>query len=184
MGTDMGRANNSTLVDGSTEVSDDQTVASLFLSCTPGTVIKIDEGYIKPCGEFEGVSLVGKPRTMLKPTPSEGERGYVANPLDGIWAQAPYLHNGSVPTLFQLLVPTKRPDVFIKARLKYDQEGVGYQWRNKDSETSDGYRYDTTIAPALSNKGHDTDDEAGGYILDWSKDEEGAKAIVEYLKLF
>ena len=42
-------------------------------------------------------------------------RGYVAPPLDGIWASAPYLHNGSVPTLWHLLHPEARPKAWRRA---------------------------------------------------------------------
>jgi len=38
--------------------------------------------------------------------------GYVAPPLDGIWASAPYLHNGSIPTIWHLLTPETRPETF------------------------------------------------------------------------
>jgi hypothetical protein len=48
--------------------------------------------------------------------------GYVAPFLDGIWLKAPYLHNGSVPTLRDLLEPvTKRPKVFWRGYDVYDQ---------------------------------------------------------------
>lgn len=55
--------------------------------------------------------------------------GYVAPPLDGIWASAPYLHNGSVPTLEALLDPQARPQFFIRpsSSREYDREKVG--WR-------------------------------------------------------
>src|ERR1700694_4819378 len=53
---------------------------------------------------------------------------YNALPLGGVWAQAPYLHNGSVPTLYHLLVPSERPTVFMKGRLDYDKKLVGYAW--------------------------------------------------------
>jgi len=46
--------------------------------------------------------------------------GYVAPPLDGIWASAPYFHNGSVPTLWHLLRPSKRPKVWRRSLEGYD----------------------------------------------------------------
>lgn len=51
--------------------------------------------------------------------------GYVAPPLDGIWASAPYLHNGSVPTLWHLLHPEQRPKVWRWKNLDYDHQQMG-----------------------------------------------------------
>ncbi len=51
--------------------------------------------------------------------------GYVAPPLDGIWASAPYLHNGSVPTLWHLLHPDRRPVVWRPVSAGMDKEKVG-----------------------------------------------------------
>jgi len=51
--------------------------------------------------------------------------GYVAPPLDGIWASAPYLHNGSVPTLWHLIHPDDRPAVWRTVSAQMDEEKVG-----------------------------------------------------------
>ena len=51
--------------------------------------------------------------------------GYVAPPLDGVWASAPYLHNGSVPTLWHLLRPEERPQVWRRTSDTYDQQHLG-----------------------------------------------------------
>jgi mono/diheme cytochrome c family protein len=53
--------------------------------------------------------------------------GYVAPPLDGLWASAPYLHNGSVPTLWHLLNPDERPTVWKRVASAYDTARVGPQ---------------------------------------------------------
>lgn len=53
-------------------------------------------------------------------------RGYVAPPLDGIWATAPYFHNGSVPTLYHVLFPDERPTVWkVPDYRAYDDARVG-----------------------------------------------------------
>jgi hypothetical protein len=53
--------------------------------------------------------------------------GYVVVPLDGIWARAPYLHNGSVPSLRHLLEPhDKRPRFFLRGGDRFDPEKVGF----------------------------------------------------------
>jgi hypothetical protein len=52
---------------------------------------------------------------------------YVARPLASIWASAPYLHNGSVPTLHDLLLPVaQRPKTFPMGHREYDPVKVGY----------------------------------------------------------
>jgi mono/diheme cytochrome c family protein len=55
------------------------------------------------------------------------QKAYVAPPLDGIWATAPYLHNGSVPTLWHMLNPDKRPAVWLRTEDGYDKARVGLE---------------------------------------------------------
>jgi hypothetical protein len=90
---------------------------------------------------------------------SEGTNGYKADMLRGIWAQAPYLHNGSVPTLGQLLCPSTRPVRFLRGNLYYDEALVGFEWSEKPRtryaphETILVKEYDTTV-PGNANTGH------------------------------
>lgn len=147
-------------------------------------VLPPDGRMVSPFKEFEGVSLTGKAELSMR-APEDCE-GYNALPLGGIWAQGPYLHTGSVPTLFHLLIPEERPDVFIKSRLDYDKQNVGFEWRIEEEETvtNEGYEFDTTAFPAITNRGHDTNIQEGDklYKLDWSDNRDGAKAIIEYMK--
>jgi mono/diheme cytochrome c family protein len=53
--------------------------------------------------------------------------GYVAPPLDGVWASAPYFHNGSVPTLWHVLHPEERPVIWKRTEDGYDQQRVGLE---------------------------------------------------------
>jgi hypothetical protein len=83
------------------------------------------------------------------------EIGYTAMPLDGIWARAPYLHNGSVPTLRQLLGPVDaRAAVFYRGNRHYDVEDLGWVY---DDPSEDGARplftYDTAL-DGNTNGGH------------------------------
>ncbi|MDR3374665.1 MAG: di-heme-cytochrome C peroxidase [Ancalomicrobiaceae bacterium] len=56
-----------------------------------------------------------------------GILGYRARPLNGIWATAPYLHDGSVPTLYDLLLPeAQRPKSFYVGSREFDPVKVGY----------------------------------------------------------
>ncbi|MDU0364468.1 di-heme-cytochrome C peroxidase [Rhizobium sp. 25PS6] len=66
-------------------------------------------------------------RRQLCKTTKNDLLAYKARPLDGIWATAPYLHNGSVPTLYDLLLPAnKRPPRFATGNREYDPVRVGY----------------------------------------------------------
>ena len=63
--------------------------------------------------------------------------GYAAAPLDGIWLRAPYLHNGAVPTLRDLLrAPNDRPKAFYRGAVSYDLTNVGFVTDLKGIETA------------------------------------------------
>jgi hypothetical protein len=97
---------------------------------------------------------------------------YKARPLDGIWATAPYLHNGSVPTLYDLLRPAKeRPASFNVGTREYDPVKVGYV--PSPGAPGNGFTLDTTLR-GNSNIGHDY---RVGELT-----EEQRWALVEYLK--
>ncbi len=75
---------------------------------------------------------------------------YRARHLDGIWATAPYLHNGSVPSLYELLLPPhKRSTVFYVGNREFDPRKVGFKsgWGKK------AFRFDTKLSGNL-NSGH------------------------------
>lgn len=156
----------------------------LYANCAPDTTVTMEGKTVKPCAEFEGVSLEGKKDLLM--SPNDQHHGYNARPLSGVWAQAPYLHNGSVPTLYHLLVPGERPETFMKSRLNYDKKHLGFSWQpqQNSSDKEEGYLFKANVIPALSNKGHDRDIKEGKrtYRLDWSADKQGAFAIIEYLK--
>ncbi|HEX8433809.1 di-heme-cytochrome C peroxidase [Archangium sp.] len=66
--------------------------------------------------------------------------GYVSRPLYGVWATSPYLHNGSVPTLWDLLQPpAKRPAQFILQGWEYDPVKVGYATVTPQDPNAAGY---------------------------------------------
>jgi len=75
---------------------------------------------------------------------------YKARPLNGIWATAPYLHNGSVPTLYDLLLPqSERPKTFLVGSRIFDRVNVGFKSDNYTVEP-----FDTTQKGNL-NIGHE-----------------------------
>jgi hypothetical protein len=90
---------------------------------------------------------------------AEGTNGYKADMLRGIWAQAPYLHNGSVPTLGQLVCSMTRPVRFLRGNLSYDETLVGFEWKDTPTarygpnDTMHVKEYDTTV-PGKANTGH------------------------------
>jgi len=57
----------------------------------------------------------------------EAPGGYVAPPLNGVWATAPYFHNGSVPTLWHVLHPEERPVIWKRTENGYDVNNVGLE---------------------------------------------------------
>ena len=102
---------------------------------------------------------------------------YKARPLDGIWATAPYLHNGSVPTLYHLLLPAaQRPASFQLGTREYDPKYVGYKWTA--AAPGNTFRFDAYEAgkpkDGNANIGHD-------YGSSRMTDED-RWALVEYMK--
>lgn len=104
--------------------------------------------------------------------------GYVAPPLDGIWATAPYLHNGSVPTLWHMLHPNARPKVWKRNALALDIEKVGLCVEEFDSVPDSLGRFEhrwffDTGVTGKSSAGHDYPNELSEEEKDW---------LLEYLK--
>jgi hypothetical protein len=109
--------------------------------------------------------------------------GYQAPPLDGVWATAPYFHNGSVPTVYHVLNSKERPKVFTRSfrtgEEDYDRIRVGCRItvldRSPDASVPAIERrkvYDTT-RPSQGNGGHPF----GDRLI-----EEERRAVIEYLK--
>jgi hypothetical protein len=98
--------------------------------------------------------------------------GYVSVPLDAIWTRAPYLHNGSVPTLRDLLQPPEnRPKVFFRGYNVFDPRAVGFVSQGHEAQRV-GFRYDVS-QPGNGNQGH----LAGTRLPEKDKD-----SLIEYLK--
>ncbi len=112
---------------------------------------------------------------------------YKGRPLNGIWATAPYLHNGSVPNLWQLLLPAEKRDAqFYVGRREFDPKNVGF----KTEAFTGGFLFRTTDEAGKpirgnSNAGHEygTGKKAidGGDDLRPLTDDERWQ-LVEYLK--
>ena len=104
--------------------------------------------------------------------------GYANQPLDGLWLRGPYLHNGAVPTLRELLEPAaRRPTVFYRGYDVIDRERVGFISDVAEENGRKYFKFDTRL-PGNSNSGHDGR-EFGTELSAADKD-----ALVEYLKTF
>jgi len=102
---------------------------------------------------------------------------YRARPLDGIWATAPYLHNGSVPNLDELLKPaTARPAKFHTGTREFDPVHVGFA----TTAVPGSFEFDTS-KPGNSNGGHEHY-RGPGEQQDHVFTEDERKALVEYMK--
>src|SRR6478735_2795093 len=88
------------------------------------------------------------------PARLEPFNGYIAPPLDGVWVTAPYLHNGSVPTIEALLNSKLRPTYWQREYNlpQYDYEKLGWVFTKKD-EPGNATVYNTTL-PGYGNYGH------------------------------
>lgn len=97
---------------------------------------------------------------------------YKARPMNGIWATAPYLHNGSVRTLRQLLLPSdQRQPVFKVGSRSFDADAIGF--------VNEGATVLDTSLPGNANSGHDGPIYGNDVFVD---DPKRLEAILEYLK--
>jgi mono/diheme cytochrome c family protein len=103
----------------------------------------------------------------------KAEGGYIAPPLDGVWATAPYFHNGSTPTLEDVLNSEDRPTRWSRTFLNsdYDQIKVGWNYTVEQTKV-DKNTYDTTLK-GYSNTGHTFGDQMTS---------PERTALIEYLK--
>jgi len=151
-----------------------------------GTDRKRYEGITGRFGEYYNKSWFAQGKTAHTPEgyPALYSKGYQAPPLDGIWATAPYLHNGSVPTVYHVLNSKARPKIFTRSYRTdlevYDPKYLGWKVQVLERAPQPGKLpaiearkiYDTS-KPGRGNGGHTFGDEL--------TDEERF-AVIEYLK--
>jgi hypothetical protein len=140
----------------------------------PAAVAPILTGLKKRAFLDDGVSEANQAGMDANPVIWRATAKYLARPLKGIWATAPYLHNGSVPTLFDLLHPEQRPAKFAVGIREYDPVKIGYSTEVK-SGSGQVWIYDTT-QPGNSNIGH------AGDRFGTTLPEDQKSALLEYLK--
>ncbi|MBL4907804.1 MAG: hypothetical protein JKX94_10165 [Sneathiella sp.] len=104
--------------------------------------------------------------------------GYANMPLDGLWLRAPYLHNGSVPTLRDLLSPAaERPQIFYRGHTVLDSKDLGFVHTKPTEKGRILFRIDTRVR-GNGNSGHE------GFIYGTELSEPDKAALIEYLKTF
>lgn len=108
-----------------------------------------------------------------------GPLAYKARTLDGVWSTGPFLHNGSVPNIYELLSPvSERSSVFWVGNYEYDPVKLGHVSR----EFAGGFRFDTTM-PGNSNRGHEfRNGPRGDGVIGRLLTHKERMAITEYLK--
>jgi mono/diheme cytochrome c family protein len=158
-------------------------VVPLDLVGTDGTLV---ENIPLRSWEHYGASWFARekgPDGKVLPFPATKVRGYQAPPLDGVWATAPYFHNGSVPTVYHVLNSKARPRVYTRSyrteKEDYDPARLGWKITVLDGESPPGLSayerrkiYDTT-QPGQGNGGHTFGD---------AFTEEQRREVIEYLK--
>jgi len=165
--------------------SDDPEAESYRSLLLPYELIGTDSAYVLAADESIGAmadwynnSFYG---SITRVEPTMPFAGYIAPPLDGIWATAPFLHNGSVPTLELVLNSEARPTYWRRFDYKsdnFDTEALGWPFETLDAghdavpEAERKYIYDTTIF-AHSASGHTF----GDHLTDDKR-----VALLEYLK--
>ncbi len=119
--------------------------------------------------------------SITRMEPDDPFPGYMAPPLDGVWATGPFLHNGSVPTIALVLDSAKRPKYWRRVdydSAHFDEEALGWPFAElmyghaQAADDERKYIYDTTQF-AHTNTGHTF----GDHLT-----EDERRAVLEYLK--
>lgn len=189
---------------GKTILDDEAPVAQILTAVTKGVVATpdADKGFIRRRldwlyllassffdNDIEASVKSGNYEPDTTSSPFQSLLSYKARSLNGIWATAPYLHNGSVPTLYDLLLPVKqdgdpeegeyRPEKFYVGSREFDPVNVGFK-----SQGYDGFLFDTNI-PGNKNTGHEYSSRerklANGEVIPALTPEERME-LLEYLK--
>ena len=112
------------------------------------------------------------------PSPPPPEHVYKAAPRDGVWATPPFMHNGSVPNLYEMLIPAKERTKKFYRGAEFDPVKVGLD----TSAASGAFLMDTTLL-GNSNAGHSFEDAPrGNGVIGPLLTEDQRWALVEYLK--
>jgi hypothetical protein len=104
---------------------------------------------------------------------TKGGRVYPAKPLAGVWATAPYLNNGSVANMWDLLTaPASRPRKFVLGPREYDVEKLGYVTTADTKSPAAAWEYDTSLVGNAN----------GGHVYGTNLPDDDKWALIEFLK--
>jgi Cytochrome c len=151
-----------------------------------GTDPRRFEGITAKFGEYYNKSWFGQGKTAHTPEgyPAFASNGYQAPPLDGIWATAPYFHNGCAPTVYHVLNSRSRPKIFTRSYRTdldvYDAQKLGWKVEVLEKAPEPG-----KLSPFEMRKIYDTSKSGrgnGGHIYGDKLTEEERMAVIEYLK--
>jgi hypothetical protein len=160
------------------KTNDPKVLAGSVLGAADGGVILRSFAALQPpLTPQQKLAMMGfRDPTNKPPNPN----AYKARPLDGIWATAPFLHSGSVPNLYQLLLPvSERAKTFHVGSREFDPKDVGFS-----TQPFPGSFEFRTSETGNSNAGHEglyyTQRQEGGTNRDFTVDER--RALIEYMK--
>jgi hypothetical protein len=150
-----------------------------------GAVVQmsIDEGFrVPPADDAARARIEGD-----RPNCLGAAGGYKARPLNGVWATAPFLHNGSVPTLYDLLSPVAdRPKAFLLGDPSFDAQRVGIVTHPVEPKgrtyDENGYFILDTSTPGNHNTGHEFSNDKREGVIGPALSPEERNAIIEFLK--
>lgn len=104
--------------------------------------------------------------------------GYKANPAEGMWSSPPFLHNGSVPNLYELLIPAAERSKKFYIGMEYDPVKIGVDTSGKSGK----FLLDTSLV-GNSNAGHSFEDKPrGNGVIGRLLTDDERWAIIEYMK--
>jgi hypothetical protein len=125
--------------------------------------------------EADLLDLAGYREFPLPPPP---DRVYKAAPRDGVWATGPFMHNASVPNLYEMLLPASRRSKKFNVGREFDPVKVGID----TSDKSGTFVFDTSL-PGNSNAGHSFENgPRGNGVVGPLLTDQQRWAIIEYLK--
>jgi mono/diheme cytochrome c family protein len=110
---------------------------------------------------------------------NKNPEGYVAPPLDGVWASAPYFHNGAVPTLWEVLNPSERPLVWKRTEDGYDVQKVGLEVERMSTVPPEAA---TAVEKRYYFDTRKWGKSAAGHTFPDKLAEDEKRAVLEYLK--
>jgi len=177
-------------------VTDSQSL--LFAKALAGLVQEVNDAWFAQNSASEALRLRYEED---RPNCIRAGAGYKARPLNGVWATAPFLHNGSVPTVYDLLGPVAdRPELVQLGSTQFDPARLGLAQdvrlverarRRRHEKYLDGYFILDTKLPGNHNTGHEFSDrykqgrphsEQPTGVIGPPLSEQQRRSLIEFLK--